>query len=539
MKAQEIRQRVRWLMIFRVTATTLLLGSLAILQFYQQRSIDPAIYSIVAATYLLTIAYAAFYGSVRNFKLFAYIQIFGDVLLETVIVYSTGGMESAFSFTYIFSIFAGGIILFRRGGFLFASLAGIFYGVLVDLQFYGAIPFTPSRPFTVSELFYNIFLNFVAFYTVAFLASSLSERLKATKEELEEKSIDLLELQALNESIVRSMADGMVVIDLEGRITAFNQAAEEITGRGMEEAKGSSFSDFFNWHGLQTFFDDIEAAGKLPFRYELGWEREGRRMVLGMTLSPLRNEGGEIKGLLGIFQDLTHLKEMEREMKKKDRLAVIGELSAGMAHEIRNPLASLSGSLQVLKEDLDLSGENLRLMEIALEEMDRLNRIVTEFLTYARPKVPVKEGCDVCSIIRDTADLIRNSRDYREGIDVAAELPGGPVIMRADPGQLRQVVWNLSINAVQSVGESGRVRLRAVQDPKQVTIEVEDSGEGIRKEDMDRIFYPFFSTKPGGSGLGLAIVYRIIEEHGGSIRVDSAAGSGARFTVSLPVGGGA
>ena len=539
MKAQEIRQRVRWLMIFRVTATTLLLGSLAVLQFYQQRSIDLSVYSIVAATYLLTIVYSAFYNAVRNFKFFAYIQIFGDVLLETVIVYSTGGIESAFSFTYIFSIFAAGIILFRRGGFLFASLAGIFYGILVDLQFYGVIPFSPTRSFTASELFYNIFLNFVAFYTVAFLASSLSERLKAANEELEEKSIDLLELQALNESIVRSMADGMVVIGLDGRITAFNQAAEEITGRRAEEAKGSPFSDFFNWHGLETFFDDIEAAGKLPYRYELAYERDGRNMALGMTLSPLRNEAGEIKGLLGIFHDLTHLKEMERDMKKKDRLAVIGELSAGMAHEIRNPLASLSGSLQVLKEDLDLSGENMHLMEIALEEMDRLNRIVTEFLTYARPNIPAKEGCDVCSIIRDTADLIRNSRDFREGIDVVAELPPGPVIMRADPGQLRQVVWNLSINAVQSVGETGRVRLRAMQGSQQIIIEVEDSGEGIRKEDLDRIFYPFFSTKPGGSGLGLAIVYRIVEEHGGSIRVDSMAGTGTKFMVSLPVGGGA
>ncbi|HLB24924.1 MAG TPA: ATP-binding protein [Nitrospirota bacterium] len=538
----EVRPRLKWLMIFRVTVITLLLGSLAVLQLHQERSPVASIYFLIIATYLLTIAYSLVFDSIRNLAAFAYVQIIGDVVLETGVVFVTGGLDSAFSFTYIFSIIAAGIILFRRGSFIVASLAGISYAALVELQYYGVLTPSPSRLYTESELFYNIFLNFVAFYTVAFLASSLSERLKVTRQALEEKSIDLQELQAFNESIVRSMADGMVTVGLDGRITAFNKAAQEITGRGFEDVRGAQFSEVFHWLGIETFFQDMEAAGRLPYRYELDYPRGERELVLGMTLSPLRNESGEINGLLGIFQDLTPLKEMEEEIKKKDRLAAIGELSAGMAHEIRNPLASLSGSLQILRSDMDLSlsEDDRRLMDIALDETDRLNRIVTEFLTYARPKEPDKEGCDIASIIKDTAELIANSSELGEGVSIETDVPDTPLVIRADPGQIKQVLWNLAINAVQSAQDRGTVRMKAAQSGRgHVRISVEDDGEGIVHENLDRIFYPFFSTKEGGSGLGLAIVYRVVEEHGGRINVESDPGKGARFVITLPVGGGA
>ncbi|MGA2193256.1 MAG: histidine kinase dimerization/phospho-acceptor domain-containing protein, partial [Nitrospirota bacterium] len=437
---REIRPRLKWLMIFRVSVNTLLLGSLAIVQFYQQRPPDPPVYFLIIATYFLTISYSIVFYSIKDMALFAYVQIVGDVVLATGVVFATGGLDSAFSFTYFFSIIASGMILFKRGSMLVASLSGIFYGLLVDLQYYGVIMSSPSRLYTQGELFYNIFLNFVAFYTVAFLASSLSERLKATSQELEEKSIDLQELQAFNESVVRSMADGMVTLNLDGRIMGFNKAAEEITGMGFQEACGLKFSDVFQLSGIEAFFNDKDASKRLPCRYEVQFDRKDRPQVIGMTLSALRSEDGEITGLLGIFQDLTPMKEMEAEMKKKDRLAAIGELSAGMAHEIRNPLASLSGSLQLLRSELDLSADNRNLMDIALNEMDRLNNIVTEFLVYARPKAPSKESCDLCSIVRETGSLISNSANFREGVKLKTDLPDDPVIINSDPGQIKQVL---------------------------------------------------------------------------------------------------
>ena len=534
----EIRTRVKWLMILRATVVTVLLGSLAVLQFIQEREPVPAIYLIVIATYFLTIVYSIIFYRVKNLAAFAYVQILGDALIETGVVFATGGVESAFSFTYIFSVIAAGIILYRRGSFLVANLAGVSYGALAWLQYYSLVLQTPARGFTESEVLYNIFLNLVAFYTVAFLASSLSERLRATKEALYEKSTDLRELQSLNESIVRSMADGMVTVGLDGRVTAFNKAAEEITGVPAQSAKGTAFSEIFNWLGIETFFVDIEAAGRLPYRYELVYARQDKELVLGMTLSPLRNEQGVITGLLGVFQDLTPMKEMEEEIKRKDRLALIGELSAGVAHEIRNPLASLSGSLQILKGDLDLKEEDARLMEIALGEMDRLNNIVTDFLTYARPKAPAKEGCDLVGLVRDTAGLIINSKELREDIRLETDLPDKPIILKADPAQLKQVFINLCINAVQSIPAAGTVRIKAsYKGAGRAEVLVSDDGEGIKKEDIDRIFYPFYSTKEGGYGLGLAIVYRIIEDHGGRIRVESEPNRGTTFFITLPTEG--
>lgn len=535
----ELRPRIKWLMILRATAVTLLLGSLAVLQVYQERPPVTTVYALIVLTYVLTIGYSIVWSRVKNPLLFAYAQMLGDVFLETGVVFATGGLDSAFSFTYIFSIIAAGIILFRRGSFVIATMAGMLYGSLVVMQYYGVIMSSPSRLYTQGELFYNIFLNLVAFYTVAFLGSSLSERLKTTKEALEEKSIDLLELQTLNENIVRSMTAGMVTVDLSGRITAFNKAAEDITGRPSGEVRGKDFSGVFQWPEARGLFEEQDADGRLPYRRELTYSRQDKDLVLGMTISLLKSERGVVTGLLGIFQDLTPIKEMEKEIKKKERLAAIGELSAGMAHEIRNPLASLSGSLQLLGEDLDLGEENRNLMDIALNEMDRLNNIVTEFLLYARPKAPSVEGCDLASIVRDTTGLIVNSKDWGEGVKLAADLPDAPVWIKADPGQIKQVLLNLLVNAVQSISGSGTVRIGVAGDGRgPAVVSVEDDGEGIDAADLDRIFYPFYSTKEHGCGLGLSIVYRIVEEHGGRVQVDSKPGQGARFTVTLPAGGG-
>jgi len=537
-QAREIRVRVKWLMILRVTVVTVLLGSLTVLQIYQKREPIPAVYLLITATYFLTIFYSILFYKVRNFFVFAYIQIIGDVLFETGMVYATGGLDSGFSFIYFFSVIAAGFILSMRVSLIVASLAGISYGALVDLQYYGVLLQTPARVFSLSEILYNIFLNFFAFYFVSVLASSLSERQRATREALAEKSIDLRELRALNENIVRSMADGMVTVGLDGRITAFNKAAEYITGRSFKEVRGKHFSEVFNWLGIDAFFDEINISDKPPRRYEISYPRGDKDLALGVAASPLRNEHGEITGLLVIFQDLTPMKEMEEEIKKKDRLAAIGELSAGMAHEIRNPLASLSGALQVLREETRLTDEDRNLMDIALSEMDRLNDILTEFLIYARPRKPAKEGCDITGIIKDTVELVAGGRDIGSGVEIVTDMPEQPLRIEADPAQMRQVFLNLTLNAVQSLSGSGRVVIRAAEGSgNTVMVEVEDDGEGIDKDDIDKVFYPFFSTKEGGAGLGLAIVYRIIEEHGGNIKVESEPGKGTMFSMLLPMEG--
>jgi two-component system sensor histidine kinase PilS (NtrC family) len=526
-------------MSLRVLSITVLLGSLLVLQVYQNREPIPALYVLIVTTYLVTIAYSLVFSRLANLTLFSYAQIIGDLLIITGLIYSTGGLDSPFTFLYIMSILAAGFLLYRRGNFIVAALAGIFYGLIIDLQYYGVILDAPYKIYSESELFYHIFLSFFAFLSVAFLSSSLSERLRTVRAALEEKSIGLQELQALNDSIVRSMADGMVTVGMDGLITGLNKSGEEITGLTYRGVLGRSFSEVFGMIGVEEIYEEMSALESRRTKYEIIFDRGGRRLVLGIFFQPLVNDRGEVAGQLGIFQDLTPMKEMEAEIKRKDRLAVIGELAAGMAHEIRNPLASLSGSLQVLKAGEGLNEEDRQLMDIALVEMDRLDNIVTEFLNYAKPRPPQIGLADIGRLLKDTVRLVSNRNDIGGDIVMELDLPDYPVEAVVDPDQIKQVVINLANNAIQSIGDKGTVRLSASYDTSDnVTIEVEDDGDGIEAEHLDKIFYPFYSTKPGGAGLGLAIVFRIIEDHKGRIAVNSVPGVGSKFTISLPKGNG-
>jgi two-component system sensor histidine kinase PilS (NtrC family) len=266
-----------------------------------------------------------------------------------------------------------------------------------------------------------------------------------------------------------------------------------------------------------------------------------------MTVSPLKNEKGRQIGGVWIFQDLTRIREMEIEIEHKKRLATLGEMSAGMAHEIRNPLASLSGSLQVLSKDVHLEEEeSRRLMEIALKETERLNGIITAFLMYARPAPLNKKQWDINQLVEETLSLLRNSKEYRENIEIQAQLAPGELWAAVDPDQIRQVFWNLSINACQAMPQGGRllvatrfVTVNSTKDPHRtpwIEVTFSDDGLGIQKENISRVFYPFFTTKDRGSGLGLSIVHRVIETHQGRVHVESQPGQGTRFTLLLPVG---
>ncbi len=230
------------------------------------------------------------------------------------------------------------------------------------------------------------------------------------------------------------------------------------------------------------------------------------------------------------------LKKKEEELRDKEKMAAIGELSQWIAHEIRNPLASLSGSIQMLREELLLDEKSRRLMEIALNEMDRLNTIITDFLNYARPRSLSLQLCELNTIITEMITLLRNSRDYNEGIKIIEDLYQGKLELLLDSAQIKEVLWNLYMNAIQAMPDGGVLTVSSMKETDGfVELRFSDTGYGIKREDLKRIFYPFFTTKNNGSGLGLAIVHRIVEEHGGKIRVESKEGKGTTFKVYLPM----
>ncbi|MDH4100917.1 MAG: ATP-binding protein, partial [Nitrospirota bacterium] len=481
---------------------------------------------------------------------FAHTQIVIDIVLETALVYITGGFESPFSFTYIISIMVASTILYKRGGMMVASLCAILYGGMVDLQYFGLIPSSIEGELSTRAAIYNVFLNVVAFFLSAILSSGLAETLKKTREHLAQKSSDYEYLRGLYENIFHSINTGLMTTDMEGRITSFNRAAEEITGYEAVEAEGRLWHELFGIDTLQQFYPaniDGSSSGDdrmSRLQQEKMQRKDGSEMTIGVTVSALKDGVGESAGLVASFRDLTDLIAQEERYKRQEKLAEIGEMSARMAHEIRNPLASLSGSVQILKNEAGQTGESIKLMDIAVREADRLNHIITEFLVYARPAPMKRESVDLLPVINEIVVLLRNHREYKENINIQVRFDDNNNCVIGDAGQLRQVFWNLAMNAVEVMKDGGtldisadrvEVAARSGEGGRFVRVTLKDTGPGIPANSMQKLFLPFFTTKENGTGLGLAIVYRIVEEHGGRIGVTSRLGEGCCFTVDLPI----
>ena len=457
------------------------------------------------------------------------------------------------SWVYLPAIIGASIILYRRGGLYAASAASILYGTLLDLEFYQVIPslgrhFFPPGMAQSNYVFFLIAVNTAGFFLVALLSSYLAEQIRSKEEELKARLVDYSQLEQLYKHIVQNVPSGLITVDGEGRVTSFNRTAEEITGYRLEDVYQKEIGGI-----LPGILDLSRSAGKAM---EQGWEKlrfsrwetkfekkGGASLTLGFSGSPLKDSEGQEIGSILIFQDLTQLREMEEELKRRERLAALGALAAGMAHEIRNPLASISGSIEIMKEETGESSAHNRLMDIVLREVACLNSLVADFLLFARPAPPGKDLVSLNDLVEEIIMLFGNSADCSPRIRLVRNFQE-PVALRADPQQIKQVIWNLLINAAQAMPEGGdlTVELRRrlpildrADQPPQCEISISDTGDGIGESDVGKIFDPFFTTKENGTGLGLSIVHRIVENYGGKVWVRSQLGRGTTFTIYLPV----
>ena len=549
--------RIQWLMFFRAVVVTLLLGATVIVQLRDStffRYVSPVyFYVLIGFTYALTLGYALLLRRIQNLKLFAYVQILGDVFFITLLIYFTGGISSIFSWVYLLAIFSAGTILYRRGGLLVASASSILYGALLDLEYYELLLPIGGRQFTSLQpqglyVLYLMAVNMMAFFLVAVLSSFLAEQLRRKEEELKKRIIDYRQLERLYKHIVQNVVSGLITVDETGRVTSFNRMAEEITGRKFEEVYQEEIDSLFP--GLAAW---SQSAGGHPGegwnRFRLPrWEtrfprKDGTSLILGFSISPLKDSSDREMGNILIFQDLTRLREMEEHLKRADRLAAVGKMAAGMAHEIRNPLASISGSIEILKDDPGSSPQNQQLMGIVLREVNHLNTLIADFLLFARPFSPGKERIHLNHLIEEILQMFTHGPDFNRRIRLETQFQDD-LHIQGDPHQIRQVFWNLLINAAQAMPEGGtlRVELRKNSSPPAMPgsrtlgeISVIDSGTGIGEEEREKIFDPFYTTKERGTGLGLSIVHSIVEGYGGKVTVQSRRGKGSVFSVSLPL----
>ncbi|MDA8079008.1 MAG: ATP-binding protein [Nitrospiraceae bacterium] len=523
MAEHALAARIKALIFFRAVFITLLLGSSYIFKIEYFYAHPRAISYLIISLYTLTICYALLLNRIRSLFWFGYVQLVLDIAAELVLISITGGIESWFSFTLILTVLSSSIILNKKAGYVIASVSSILYGVLLDLQFYHLVHIPHEAVTLEKEFLYNIFIHILALYLTAYLSGYLSSRLERAALTLEERDSSLKDLELFNLKVIESLPSGLFTTDLEGRVLMFNRAAHEITGISEREAVGSS---------IQTTLPFLSAPFTEGRREDVLDCGDKGQKIIGLNLSVLRDAGGAQTGYICIFQDLTQFKALETEIKTKEKWAAIGELSANIAHEIRNPLASLKGSIEMLREETMSAKHREKLMDIALREMDRLNNIVTDFLTYSSPRPIEKQRVDLHALLDETVSLLKNIEQNRGNIEIRRDF-GGQLLASADPQKLRQVFWNLGINAIEAMRDGGVLSISTSPGPDYVKVSFQDSGPGISAADIGRIFYPFFTTKEQGTGLGLSIAYRIIEEHQGRLTVKSIPGAKTIFEIIL------
>jgi two-component system, NtrC family, sensor histidine kinase PilS len=547
-----LTSRFRWLMLARVLIVTFLLGLTIFMEtmgMASQSTISISmLFNTILMTYILSILFLLLPKYLPNISMNIYIQSICDITLVTVMVYATGGIRSIYSVFYPLIVIYSVIFLARKGGFIIASAASIFYGFFSSLELNGLLyPLfadpTSNVPLTAGYVFTRIITHILSFYLIAYLASFVVEQERKTRTLLAEKQGAFDQLDLLHRSIIESVDTGILTIDLEGKIKSFNRAATEITGLSFRNIGNRKLSDIFSHTPpLQTEFEVNGKKSLIKTRFETSFlTGDKRRVALGGSVSPLKDPSGVFIGNIIVFQDLTTINEMKESLEKSRRLAFIGEMAASLAHEIRNPLASISGSIQMLREDFSRNETNARLMQIILRGKDQLENFLKDFLLMARPAPGIPEVLNIRETIREVLDSLCCVADWHERLDVIMTLQDEPLNIKANKLEIRQVIWNLILNAVQAMPEGGVLKVEAhpVRSGEKdgVEIKIGDSGLGMREQDLKRIFEPFYTTRDTGTGLGLAVVSRIIEAYEGRIQVQSEPGKGTIFTLWIPANG--
>ena len=538
-----LRRNVGWLIAIRAVIGTILLGSATFMQVTAPGSfpVDPFFF-LIGLIYALTIGYALTLPFVERHRWLVDLQLGIDALLVSAFIYFTGGITSYFTSLYVLPVIAASTIQFRRGGLLVATLSTVLYGGLVLAQYLAAsglradpwlAAYSQSLP-SGSVARYTVALNVFGFFAVALLGGSLADSLRSAGAQLEQASTELADLQALNQHVIDSLPSGLATTDQARRVLTFNRGAELITGVPWRGAMGRSIEDVLQLPRavMQSIESDLQSNE--PRRHEFLFHADDRRDIeIGLTATHLETPGGRA-GLLFNFQDVTAIKKLERAAAIQQRLAAVGEMAAGIAHEIRNPLASMSGSIQILRQELPLSSEQEQLMDIVLRESERLNTTIRSFLAYARPQRFQIERFDLRRALNDTALLLRNSAEVLDGHEITVDVPASELWYDADEGQVKQIVWNLATNGLRAMPRGGRLQLAGSPSTDGVVLTVRDDGVGIPAEELDALFQPFHGTFAKGSGLGLAIVHRIVSDYNGEIQVSSQPGVGTTVSVRLP-----
>lgn len=500
------------------------------------------LYSVFTLGFTLTILLKQRFHLPMLIKTLILLQFLLEISLESGVIYVTGNIHSSFSALFLLTIVSASLVYRLVGTLMIASAVSLAYTFIIWLGLGSAsatdlsLRAIRSVFLTDESAFYSILLHLLIFYLVAFIAGYLAQRLRTQGILLADTSLALRRAKLETDDILRHLNSGLLTVDATGHVIFFNHAAERILGYREEDVRGLLCSEVFS-ERMPMLAESMKNClrGTTESRTEFDIvDRQGQTIPLGLSSSLLTDDSHTPRGVIGIFSDLTEAKQLEQKVRAADRHSAVGEMSASMAHEIRNPLAAISGSVEVLSKELKLSGENARLMALIIKESSRLNNILSEFLTYARIGRPSYNKVELCHLIGEVVGVLNHHPLLHRDTIVEIQSRESCVYVVGDEDLLKQLLVNLAHNACESFdGEPGEIRFKLESRPNQnqVLLEIEDNGPGISPEVRGKVYQPFFSTKRQGTGLGLAIVHRACDLMNLGLSFISEPGQGTTFSI--------
>src|SRR5438309_295865 len=522
------RNWLSWLVRVRIFILTLLLAiELAVAKFNPAPLPIRLFVSTILFWFSLSLFFVLLLSLWREHRLQASIQVLTDLALISLVVHETGGWDSSLNFLYPLAIIVASVLLPRVWAYLIAALAFILYGLVLELNYYAVIPSYCTTHPGFPALQAIIFVNLFAFLAVAYLAGLLTAKLRQVGVQLKDTSGALESLQVLHENIIHSISSGLVTTGLDGRVTLVNAAGQRLLEHTAAELVGTPVN--------QLFMDPLPTVESEHAHAEVRFENPGKfRKTLRVRVESLTVPERGDQGYVYVLDDLTELRRLEREIRMQDRLAAVGRLAAAIAHEIRNPLTSIAGSVSMLSGVPEMNEEHRRLLDIVTRESQRLNAIITDFLAYSRTKQYQFDKVDLIQLLEDTLTLMDHRMTAENtGISIKRSFPVKQAWTLADGDKLKQVFWNICENAVRAMKDGGTLTVSVEAGSEDWQIGFADTGAGMNPQQTEKIFEPFQSNFEGGTGLGLAIVYQIMQAHEGKVWARSKRGQGTTFVLRL------